>query len=450
VGVLRKRRDGASAVAWCAALVAAAAPCGADAGASITDVAVGDPDALYVNIEFSPNYEHAIVLEGIDGGGGIEYRAWLSGVDPFDGTLVPPDGRGEFLGPSHVLGTPQWGVDAGGIYAVMLDPERYFVTIRPRAGNPPDVVTLDGDPAPAEERSLRAYPFPARYSPTTRQYVLYQRRDEAGNEVSLWLADLTDLSSFEFVFSEPFEVAGRQPALLSGFQRWLRPSLVFTHGRYAPDCVNPNCPIEVQRGRVGPGGGVQTEPATVDGLHKIDPFPFYSLLGGAGLLAGVNNEPNGQVYSFDTGSLLFVPGEQVAIDRAQSHLDLAGLAQSFEPFEWRGQQYATYQILERALGGGAGFASNVPGEIWVVKLGPPVVNCRVSVLDHPFDPLNPNKRTRLDPEPVVYNGRASIYYHAGPQAESQVPEELHIRRIDLGPKASFDQACEEGLAFPLP
>ena len=122
--------------------------------------------------------------------------------------------------------------------------------------------------------------------------------------------------------------------------------------------------------------------------------------------------------------------------------------QSFEPFVWQGEDYAVYQASERAFAPPGSFPVDVPGEIWVVRLGSPTVQCRVSVADHPNEPDNPEKQTRVDAEPVVGSGRVSLYYHASLPFGGAGPLPLDLRRIDLGPKAAFDAACALGDAYP--
>jgi hypothetical protein len=331
----------------------------------------------------------------------------------------------------------------------MLDADRYFVTVRPQAGGDPEIVTLDDGQTP-EERHRRAYPFPARLRALSSQFVLYQSRDHDANELSLYLLDLTNPEEHGLVWTEALDLPEGQPALMSAFPRWLAGTTAFTFGIFDPDCPveDPNCRIEVQKGRPLDGGGVAVAMATDDDVHKIDPFPYRSTLGGARMTAGIQNGPDGKIYLYSPASRLFEPDAAIELDLSQTDMVDPSGAQSFEPFVWDGDEYLVYQVMDYAAGSATGFATAYPGEIWVARIGDPVVTCRVSIEDHPEDPFHPDKQTRVDPEALVHDAGVSIYYHAGPMATSPRPTALGMRRIDLGDKSEFDAACDSGTAYP--
>ena len=238
-----------------------------------------------------------------------------------------------------------------------------------------------------------------------------------------------------------------RPAGNETFQRWLPDSDVFEHGTYDP-CITKPCLAQVQMVELTSGAPLSTL-VTDDMSYNVDAFPFWGLDGNWYLLAGLNYEEDGELFVYVATEDMFHPHHAVDLDLTQSDLGIPGGAQSFEPFVWEGEQYATYEVFDVTHATGHALASEYPGEIWVAKLGASVVTCRVSVLDHPDDPLHPDKLARVDAEPLVVGDRAWLFYHSGPPIVGN-DFAFDLRRIDLGDKAQFDASCAAGTAAPSP
>jgi fibronectin type 3 domain-containing protein len=417
------------------------------AAAAVTDNFVGDPGTAYINIEFSPDGKYAAFLEGTATSWGIAYTGWLAQVDQATGNLVPANGKGHALGSSKLVGVTQFGTDNQGNYLVMLNEEGRIVRIRPNGANPPTIDTVADNTIP-ETLEKRAFPFLSRNAGSPLQYVTYQVRDEAAGMISQYLVELvSDSANHVLLFSEPYPTDGSQPAAIKSFARWLPGEFLLTHGAYENGCGSP-CLTQLKT--------VQLPTAvysyvTTDNRDKIDAFPFVSSSNLFSVVSGINGTAQGGLYTYDVAAQLLVYDRDITFDNAQSGLLTPGIAQSFEPFAWGGEDYAVYEAVDTAWTPvNKNLARAYPGEIWVAKLGPPYSTCRVSTVDYPNDPMIPVKRARVDAEALLYDGgnRVALYYHSAIPKDQEEWLGGDLRRIDLGTKADFDSRCQTGTAYP--
>jgi fibronectin type 3 domain-containing protein len=417
------------------------------AAGAVTDNFVGDPATAYINIEFSPDGKYAAFLEGTATSWGIAYTGWLAQVDQATGNLVPANGKGHALGSSKLAGITQFGMDNQGTYLVMLNEEGRIVRIRPNGANPP-TISIVADNTNPETLAKRAFPFPSRNAGSPLQYVTYQVRDEAAGTISQYLVELvSDSANHMLLFSEPYPADGSQPAAIKSFARWLPGQFLLTHGAREEGCGNP-CLTQLKA--VQPQAGTSSY-VTTDNRDKIDAFPFMSSASLFSVLSGINGTAQGGLYTYDAATQLLVYDRDITFDNAQSSLRTPGIAQSFEPFTWGGEDYAVYEVVDTAWTPvNKNLARAYPGEIWVARLGPPYSTCRVSTIDYPNDPMIPVKRARIDAEALLYDGgnRVALYYHSAIPKDQEEFLGSDLRRIELGAKADFDSQCQMGTAYP--
>lgn len=414
--------------------------------AAVVDSQAGDPNGKYVNIEFSPDGRHAIFIEGLpQANGSVRYKAWLSQVDQASGQLMPADGRGHDLGNAMMAGMPQFGQDSTGTFAVMLNEAGNLVRVRPNGGSAPTVQTFLDNIDSREQKLRRAFPYPSRNPGSSLQYVTYQVRSPAGGDMLQRLVELTLQPNIHREVRRERVYGHRSPALIVNFARWIQGTFSFTIGAYADQCLGTSaqCPSQLLRLDVTPTGSPASL-VTNDFHHKVDAFPFPLQGGGTGLIGGLDLAAEGGFYTYDDRQHLFQLTSVIQKPTSQTELALPGMAQSFEPFTWKGEQYAAYQLVETVAPNGSSLASSYAGEIWVAKLGASPLSCRVSLVDN-----GPEKRARVDAEPVLYqNGeRVTLYYHSTAPTPAGQPMMPDLRRIDLGDKAGFDAACAAGTAF---
>jgi hypothetical protein len=199
-------------------------------------------------------------------------------------------------------------------------------------------------------------------------------------------------------------------------------------------------------------GSVRSKFVTSDSHHKVDAFPFQSANGSLGFIAGLDLSVDGAFYAYENSRREYILRSPVTFRAEQTDLLIPGGAQSFEPFLWMGEQYASYQVVEQGSPMTSSLSTSSPGEIWVAKLGANSFACRVSVFDESDNPLSPYKRARMDAEPILYaqGTKAALFYHSAQPIPKGAPLLADLRRIDLGEKAAFDAACAKGMATPAP
>ena len=413
--------------------------------ASADDVQVGDPNTYYVNIEFSRDGRYAILFEGKPNPDGVAtYTAWLSQVDTTTGDLVPSTGKGFSLGNAALAGLPQFGEDMTGPYAVWLDANFNLATARPNGSLAPKI-TVIRDGQPWDTRRKRIMPYAARNPNSALQYITYQLRNTS--VIQQYLVELTQSPTAHQLVYEEQLVKYRQSGPVVSLSRWLPNSFSFVLGSYSSSCSGSpsQCPMQIKQITTY-RGVINSSDITNDTHQKIDMFPFNAPDGSTHLVGGLDQSVEGGIYSFDDQQQLYTLSNIIPFHQEQSDLLEPGGAASFEPFIWRGDQYAVYHMLELGGGTGSTFASSAPSEIWVVKFGATPISCRVSLREYVGDPLNPAKRARTDPEPVVYASgqRAAMYYHSNVPAPQGQFGYSDLRKIDLGDKAAFDAACAAG------
>jgi hypothetical protein len=309
-----------------------------------------------------------------------------------------------------------------------------------------EVLGADRDPAPPAQRQLRLHPFPMDNIGVSTLWVSFTIDDEQNDLMRVFVVDLSqhDVRPIE-VHQEPrITPWGTLSATFYSRPWWRLGGTQLYFGMYEPACEN-ECPVQiayVDTAALGPEILV-----TSDGLSKVSVYP-YTLDGVTRFAAGFEFTATGVFYR-ETPSGKFIIENVVPYESWQSGLVPSDdsfdpfLFLSLEPFVWGGDTYFAYTISEENDDGNKA-AVTQQTELWVARLSgqqgaPPVFSCRVSVIDEPGRPMS-----RTEPEPVVLNSRAYLYYSAGPIAIDELSYAYQLRRIIMPAKSAFDGACAAG------
>ena len=325
---------------------------------------VGDPNANYLNVEFTASGKYMVWFEGLADGSdnGI---VWHCGVNPQTGDLIPPDGRGFRAFESTSWGRANPGCDKLGDYYVGTDRAGRLLLVRPK-GPAQGEVTLLATPPDPRRRAI----YPTNLPSQAGGFVFFiqnERTPGAGtranqnNWVELQYISLADPSSARAIERQDTPPVGFAPMDI-GFARWMRNRPIVTFGALAA----PSGKVEVRAFDAGqPERGVFD--LINDGHDKIDPYP--AAIGDFEyVMAGIDATATSHIYRRPAGQpadapfvlfrTLFPTGSQLATP---------SLAQSHEPFVLNGRLYTTYQVNNR----GRNFFDTTfrqPGEIWLVDL----------------------------------------------------------------------------------
>ncbi len=353
------------------------------------DVRIGDLSADYVNIEFSPDMRYASIIEL-----SFPIKAWLAGVNPDTGELIPSDGRGvlvaELYNAGWAAGSPQWGEDSEGPFVVAINKDYKFVMARPTSPTSATITVLPTAPNPA-----RLYPYPAKLPDRETSFVAYLQADLFG-EMQAWYIDLADPERQHKVSDGPqgiYPPINASPLELN-IHRWFYGEPTFIYG-YS-DTVSGKVQI-MQYDVTRPHRG--SVPITDDQYDHMDEFPF-PMQGERYLIGGINNEAVGQMYQRPPGSEMYE-----AIQRFvpyASDLLTPTSAVGFESFEWEGEAYTSFQIRNAS---NSILARTEAGEVWLSSLFDPSLMRRVS---------GPELFVRADPEFYLGTSQVWVYYHAKP------------------------------------
>ncbi len=414
--------------------------CGAMA--QVQDKLAGDRTETYVNIEFSPDNKYAIMMEANSSQNATKYKTYLSQVND-KGDLVPASGKGQEIGAVPQFGMPQWGQDKFGAYAVMLDTKGNLVFIRPKGKDKPVIQILADNEKPVEKLK-RVFPYPSLNKASGKRFVTYQIRDTRNKVFKQVLVDISIKNPVHnVVYKEPY-INGRTPGPIVNFARWLKGSHKLYYGAYEPGCNLPKssvCPSQVKMLEMKSGKVASNQYVTNDDHHKIDAFPYMdgSVIK---LFAGLDLTEKGGEYKYNSKSKKFVLKKTMDLRFGQTDLKQPGGAQSMEPFMWKNELYVVYQVIDMGLGIVSPVANSFPGEIWIYK-SKSEKTCRVSMRDYPNNPAHPEKRARVDAEPVISkDGKlAKLYYHSSPQIPGDGDLIFDLRKITLNGKANFDDYC---------
>lgn len=112
--------------------------------------------------------------------------AYICGVNPATGDLIPSDGRGFRVGEIIGVASPQWGVDNIGPYLVTVSSEGRFLIIRPSSATSATVTTL-----PTASNRSRQYPYATRLPRQSGGYLIYSQPD-TNRQLQIFYLDLAN------------------------------------------------------------------------------------------------------------------------------------------------------------------------------------------------------------------------------------------------------------------
>lgn len=402
----------------------------------------------HLNIEVSPNFRWATLNRRNQTS--LALHPVLFAIDE-RGELVP---RCEWEELSVKLNSSfQVGERQGKTFAVALEERgEEFIVIRPTdtgdCASMLELVPVRGFPLGFDYREL-LNPYPVRGTDSDAWWVAFHRHDSANGEETVYVVDVgTDEPGFAFEAWGDRPPGGRFGTFVS-VARWAAGEDWFLSGRWTTR------PLAVQAAitEVHVNGTATTRFATEDEGTKADVFPFI-YRGESYFLAAVGGSSSGTLFARQDGE--FRPLGSVPFDPEQTTVPSApegetGAAISYETFEWGDALYTSYQVsndLDRGPGcRGPHCTSN---ELWVARFAEDsegrltgvAATCRVSA------PAEGDFRGKIDPEPVVFDGGARIYYQRSDLTRRSQRPGMQLAMVDLGPQAAFDLACDEGRAAP--
>ena len=378
----------------------------AQAEFAANDVRVGDAGTGYFSVEISPSMKY-LSWQEVAGGNlswqemfnGVPRGTWIASLDPDTADLAPADGKGTSIANIRISGAPQWGVDRRGEFLIAIDAEGRLLQIRPTGASTVETTVI---PLPAD--SSRRFPYASRLPGRDHAYVVFMQND-AQRRPQIMMVDLAAPSALRQVTSGPTDRNGRMPTFVITVYRWFEGLPIFTYGFNGAggkiqmkevDASSPSLDMRV---------------VTTGGFDHVDDFPFV-MNGEKHLLGGVDSKARGALHRFNRSSGQYETVKTIEPVGTQ-HRDPQMVA-SLEPFQFKGQSYATFIVLD----GGRG-PSNYPGEVWMTGLGPAGKAWRIN---------GPERLNRMDPEVFVGRSKAWVFYYA------RTPDKANfeLRRAETG------------------
>lgn len=352
---------------------------------SYIDLRIGDPNVTYLDPEFWPAGQMMLWQEQFNG------QVWVCQVNPEDGTMIPPDGKGQpmgFAAPiTQTYNGPEFGLSQQGlsVFYTGVSPNATLQLYRSRVqpGALPEQLTFERSDQvnnigvisslDASESQTRLIYFKGRTALPATIYWMYENRQ-----------------------SDEVEIGTPGTVTLAG-PRWMPGELKFV--------TNQHIDRYAQIIFADALSGARTQ-LSFDNGDKSDPFAWRA--------PEFNNEML-IMATLDNDSLAVYR----QINGAWTRINVAsvpgvGRHYSGEPFVYRGRSYATVAVET---------ADPNNKEIWVVgltPLNPFALRC------HDQRPL-----LRVDPESLVFQDRVFVSYYNYPAPG--VPNELHAVRVNLPP-----------------
>jgi hypothetical protein len=375
-------------------------------------VQVGDHEANYLNVEITADNKYMIWFEGAVGQS-TSGVVWHCMIDQETGDLIPSDCRGFRGFESTSWGRPNPGYDAKGAYYVGADAEGRFVMVRPD-GATSGKVTVLSTPPDLRRRAV----YPSILKSRESGYVLFIQNESTpgagvrprNNWVELQYVDLAQPERVHVIERQETPPRGFAP-MDAGFVRWMRGRPIITYGHASPQTGKVEIrAFDVENPEKGSFFLIE------DGSNKIDPFPKV-MEGYEYILAGIDGTASSNIYRrpAESGNAPFQLYRRLYPD--ETRLNNPSLAQSHEPFIFKGKLYTVYQVNEK----GQRFFDTTfrqPGEIWLADLT--------------SEPLHqwliaPETRDLIaEPEPVVTETCVWIFYNRPiiEASESQQPSTM--------------------------
>ncbi len=409
--------------------------------ALVTDVLVGVPEtASYVNLEIARSGKYASWFEGIAGTpSSSPYVGYICQINPATGDLIPLSGKQHVALPkASIIPTLQWGYDSAGDYCVGFDSDGTLYRIRPNGAGAPTIDKI-ADPFTAEERKKIYYAYPSKNENSALQYVAYQMQDRGANVVEQRVVEISAAPLVHrAVHSEP--AGPREPASFINTARWIPGTDKFTVGKYVSNVTQL---LQVD------ASDLTVVQVTNDSRKKNDAYPYRDGGGSTHFASGFDFGAVGAIYDYLPGVERFEMARLIPFRPEQSDLARPGATMSHEVFDWGGEQWAVFQTadLDYPAAGPAPFYFT--SEIWIARIRDGKA-ARISIADHPDAPTHPEKRTRVDAEPLVYDSgnRLAVYYHSTIPLKQGQFLRGDLRRIELGLYGDFLPRFEAGTVYP--
>ncbi|MFM7204828.1 MAG: hypothetical protein ACKO6N_28985 [Myxococcota bacterium] len=322
----------------------------ADAGQTFVpdEIMLGDPATGYYSVEISPDMRFMVWQEVI---GGTAGPVWSCGLDPVDATLIPPDGRGFRLDNIPSRAAPQFGIDQTGVFFVTVDATGRFLIVRPTGPTTATVQTLSTSPD-----TSRAYPYPTRIPGRAGALVAFIANDTSSRP-QIHLVDTANPGVVHALTSGPIDMNGTSPSFVVTVFRWFPgvPELTWGFNDSAGR-------LQIRTADLTSFGAAPVA-VTAEPHDHVDSFPAI-LRGERVLVGGIDSTTVGAFYTLNSASNS-ASGMYTITRRIEPTSALASpmMASSFEPFEFGGRRYASYQVLD-----GGRTPGQVPSEIWTVDL----------------------------------------------------------------------------------
>jgi len=380
------------------------------------DLAVGDPNVSYANIEFTADYRYLVWFE-MARDDSTTGTVWHCGVNLDTGELIPADGKGFRAFESTVWGRANPGRDAEGVYYIGANREGRLVFVRP-TGATSGTVTVLPTPADLTRRGIYPTDLPAQQG----GYVFWIKNervpggglDPRNRWFELRYLDLAHPEK-EIVIERQEKPARGFAPMDIGFARWFRGAPLLTFGAFD------------EQGRVQIKQFDATSPTrgtvmvTSDAHSHIDPFPF--VFGDQHVIvAGIDGTATSQVYARASHAIPFAPVETIA--PPHSTLPKPVLAQSHERILFDGKAYTAYQVNDGSAGRANFFETTFArtGEIWLT-----------TVLQSPQQQWLISSRSdtaKSEPEPFIGKTRVWVFYSETSPDSSPGNALWSLRRAD--------------------
>ncbi|HEV8440170.1 MAG TPA: hypothetical protein VGT40_18920 [Methylomirabilota bacterium] len=349
----------------------------------------------YVNPEFSDDGRYMIWFEGIRmlPDSRLAGWVWQSGVNPETGELDPPDGKGFKAFEGTITGRANPGMDSRGVFYMGVDVDGRFVLARPNGPSAAQVTVLP-TPPDVERRAI----YPTSLQGREGGYVYWLKSHGSPYPGQ---AEWVELHYMDISHPDRTVVVERQEKPRF---RWAPLDVVFSY--WFPGAAKLIYGVKDGQGHLqvkelDATGQSPPRLLTNDPVDHINPKPFI-FKGKRYLFSGIDRTAKSIVYVESAPGQPFAPLQTITVEG--SALQRPCLAQSHEPFEFRGRLYTTFQLSDCGRAGLSFFTAT--GEVWLAEVEG---NRRQWRISHAGDDV------KNEPEPLVGRDHAWIFYSAYPK-----------------------------------
>ena len=372
--------------------VATSMPPSASAQITPVDVVIGDSSTRCLGLEVSPDMKYMVWVQQTTG------QAWVCGLNPDTGDLIPTHGRGMAIPNVQPSGNPQWGQDTNGCFIITLNRTTgALVRARPQSDATGTVTSLAISTLATPANASRQFPFAASLPARAESYVLYEQNDAVSGTPDIYWVDLGQ-PTVENRLTAPAD--GALPTTLQSLAvtiyRWFPGTTTCTYAylRGASPLLQM-CQFDVAQPAQPPIA------ISSDIVAHIDDFPTI-VFGQRRLIGGINSTATGRYYRVSAGQqeigILQITPPDSALANPQ-------WATSFEPFVWNGRAYSAFQIID-----GNSPLQPVAAEMWLTSLEDALGTVNGSTLRRISG--SDAQVVRRDPEYFLGTTKAWIFYYA--------------------------------------